>query len=203
MIINSQITPLPKAPDMANPIEFDKDADKFVRAQIVFSNELNNFIKEANALSAFLGELDKDLRIFSELSTEELKSQTSLSILKIENFCKDFQVALEDKAKQRLTAFADECIQNIENKGYEMLERLNDNGVGADYIALAQNLAHNLNLEKFLMQRGFIRLRSDEAVSFDDVNDNFENHKKVLESLTNISDKQNKINLILKGANNG
>ncbi|ECP9346082.1 TPA: hypothetical protein ACIK0B_000511 [Campylobacter jejuni] len=205
----SFINTLPKAPDMANPVDFDKDANNFVNALVPFSKELNDFIKDINILSASLIELNSNMISYTNLALEQIDSKTNINILKIENFCKDFQNVLEQKAKERLKEFTDECLTIVENKGYEMIERLNDNGVGADYIAISQSLAHSLSLERFIMERGFIKLRKEEALNLDDVNLSLEEQRrdinlaqKALENITNILSSQNEINLTLKGENN-
>lgn len=205
----SFINTLPKAPDMANPVDFDKDANNFVNALVPFSKELNDFIKDINILSASLIELNSNMISYTNLALEQNDSKTNINILKIENFCKDFQNVLEQKAKERLKEFTDECLNIVENKGYEMIERLNHNGVGADYIAISQSLTHSLSLERFIMERGFIKLRKEEALNLDDVNLSLEEQRrdinlaqKVLENITNILSSQNEINLTLKGENN-
>ncbi|EJO7217484.1 hypothetical protein NUC40_000445 [Campylobacter jejuni] len=205
----SFINTLPKAPDMANPVDFDKDANNFVNALVPFSKEINDFIKDINILSASLIELNSNMISYTNLALEQIDSKTNINILKIENFCKDFQNVLEQKAKERLKEFTDECLTIVENKGYEMIEILNDNGVGADYIAISQSLTHSLSLERFIMERGFIKLRKEEALNLDDVNLSLEEQRrdinlaqKALENITNILSSQNEINLTLKGENN-
>ncbi|MFY4691095.1 hypothetical protein ACOTVD_08660 [Campylobacter jejuni] len=205
----SFINTLPKAPDMANPVDFDKDANNFVNALVPFSKEINDFIKDINILSASLIELNTNMISYADLALEQIDSKTNINILKIENFCKDFQNVLEQKAKERLKEFTDECLAIVENKGYEMIERLNDNGIGSDYIAISQSLAHGLSLERFIMERGFIKLRKEEALNLDDVNLSLEEQRKdiklstkALENITNILSSQNEINLTLKGENN-
>ncbi|ELP9403843.1 hypothetical protein QTN04_000636 [Campylobacter coli] len=205
----SFINTLPKAPDMANPVDFDKDANNFVNALVPFSKEINDFIKDINILSASLIELNSNMISYTNLALEQIDSKTNINILKIENFCKDFQNVLEQKAKERLKEFTDECLTIVENKGHEMIERLNDNGVGADYIAISQSLTHSLSLERFIMERGFIKLRKEEALNLDDVNLSLEEQRrdinlaqKALENITNILSSQNEINLTLKGENN-
>ncbi|PVX09988.1 hypothetical protein, partial [Campylobacter jejuni] len=137
---------------------------------VPFSKEINDFIKDINILSASLIELNSNMISYTNLALEQIDSKTNINILKIENFCKDFQNVLEQKAKERLKEFTDECLTIVENKGNEMIERLNDNGVGADYIAISQSLTHSLSLERFIMERGFIKLRKEEALNLDDVN---------------------------------
>ncbi|HDZ5006187.1 TPA: hypothetical protein RTG46_001392 [Campylobacter jejuni] len=205
----SFINALPKAPDMNNPVDFDKDANNFVNALVPFSKELNNFIKDINILSASLLELNSNMTSYADLALNKIDSRTNINILKIEIFCKEFQNALEEKAKKRLQDFTEECLQVVENKGYEMIERLNDNGAGADYIAISQSLAHSLSLERFIMERGFVKLRKEEALNLEDMNLNLEEQRrdiklgtKALENITNILSSQNEINLTLKGDNN-
>ncbi|HEF7218329.1 TPA: hypothetical protein SAY80_001162 [Campylobacter jejuni] len=59
------------------------------------------------------------------------------------------------------------------------------------------------------MERGFIKLRKEEALNLDDVNLSLEEQRrdinlaqKALENITNILSSQNEINLTLKGENN-
>ncbi|EOI3082197.1 hypothetical protein ACMHVV_001901, partial [Campylobacter jejuni] len=61
----------------------------------------------------------------------------------------------------------------------------------------------------FIMERGFIKLRKEEALNLDDVNLSLEEQRrdinlaqKALENITNILSSQNEINLTLKGENN-
>ncbi|EAI2149072.1 hypothetical protein KY417_001158 [Campylobacter jejuni] len=205
----SFVNELPKAPDINNPVDFDKDANNFVNALIPFSKEINNFIKDINTLGAFLIELNQNTISYTDLILEQIDSKTNSNILKIENDCKEFQNILEEKSKKRLENFLNECLKVIEDKGYEMIERLNDNALGADYIALSQNLAHNLSLERFIMERGFIKLRKEQALNLEDVNLSLEEQRKdiktstkVLENITHILSSQNEINLSLKGEDN-
>lgn len=76
-------------------------------------------------------------------------------------------------------------------------------------IAISQSLTHSLSLERFIMERGFIKLRKEEALNLDDVNLSLEEQRrdinlaqKALENITNILSSQNEINLTLKGENN-
>lgn len=209
MKINISITELPKAPDISDPVDFDKDADKFVRALVHFSKELNDFIKDVNILSTSLNQLNSNMVSYTDLALNQIDSKTNLNILKVENFFKDFQNTLEEKAKKGLQDFTDECLQVIENKGFEIIERLNDNGAGADYIAISQSLAHSLSLERFIMERGLIKLRKEENLNLEDVNLSLEEQRrdikistKALDNITNILYSQNEINLTLKGGNN-
>lgn len=81
----SFINTLPKAPDMANPVDFDKDANNFVNALVPFSKEINDFIKDINILSASLIELNSNMISYTNLALEQIDSKTNINILKIEN----------------------------------------------------------------------------------------------------------------------
>lgn len=152
------INTLPKAPDMNDSVDFDKDADNFVKALVPFSKELNELIKDLNTLSASLFELNAEMISYNDLT---LKQNT----LKLENLRKDLQNTLENEAKKRIQDFTNDCLQAIEAKGYEMIQRLNDNDKGADYVAISYILAHSLSTERFIMEKGLIKLSLNEETN--------------------------------------
>ncbi|UTS64566.1 hypothetical protein K4E85_06680 [Campylobacter coli] len=94
----SFINTLPKAPDMANPVDFDKDANNFVNALVPFSKEINDFIKDINILSASLIELNSNMISYTNLALEQIDSKTNINILKIEKFLQRFSKCFRAKS---------------------------------------------------------------------------------------------------------
>lgn len=203
--IKTTLSKFDKPPTTQDPQSFNERADKFLEHLPIFKDEINQVISEINTFSSNANKELKELSVYIEQNINQIEERTNNGKLALLKYAKDLEKTLKIHA-QNIT---DECLTIVENKGYEMIERLNDNGVGADYIAISQSLAHSLSLERFIMEKGFIKFRKEEVLNLDDVNLSLEEQRrdiklstKALENITNILSSQNEINLTLKGKNN-
>ncbi|EAJ1254836.1 hypothetical protein A0Y59_06580 [Campylobacter lari] len=201
-MIITKISQLPSPPDLENPIDFDKQADAFVRSLNPFGKELNSLSKEINELSEFISQKSDELVSFINLKLEEIDLEANEEKLKLLKYAKELEQALflhtQDKTEELLSL--------IDEKGFEIIERINDNCLGADYTALSQSLAHNISIERFLWESNMIKLSQKEIPNNEqliiEVLNNKEDTKhtiKILKDLLDLLNMQNEINQIFKG----
>ncbi|AJC87794.1 hypothetical protein [Campylobacter insulaenigrae] len=203
--ITTKINKLPKAPNLENPIDFDKHADIFVRSLNPFGDELNELAQQINEVSFFVEQKSDELVNFIKLRLEEIKLKSNEEKLNLLEYSKELENVIlkhtQDKTK--------EVLNIIDEKGYEIIERLNDNCLGADYLALSQSLAHNISIERFLWESNIIKLSQKDISNNEQLiietlinKDNIKSTAKILQQLLSLINTQNEINQILKKENN-
>ncbi|TDJ81485.1 hypothetical protein [Campylobacter volucris] len=203
-MITTKINQLPKTPNLENPIDFDKHADAFVRSLNPFGEELNELVKQINEVSFFVDQKSNELINFIKLKLEEIKLKSNEEKLNLLEYSKELENVIFKHAQDKTK----EVLSIINEKGYEIIERLNDNCLGADYLALSQSLAHNISIERFLWESNVIKLSQKDISNNEQLivetlvnKDNIKSTTKILQQLLSLINMQNEINQIFKKEN--
>ncbi|TEY00361.1 hypothetical protein [Campylobacter sp. US33a] len=169
--IDAFISPLPPAPDLENPLNFDEMADKFVRAMDPFGKEANALAQQMNELA-----LETDNRAHSALGAinETIKSaivelekkgaEISLELNNTKNLSlNELRAKKEEliiKAELEINTLSQNAISQITKHTNEQIQKIIDNGGGNDYQEDSQILAHLISFERVLIEKGVIDYES-------------------------------------------
>ncbi|TKX30648.1 hypothetical protein [Campylobacter estrildidarum] len=159
MKITIHISDLPKAPNMQEPVNFDAEADRFVAALPPFGKELNALIEELNGFIAFIQSSSENIQNMSNLFFEDIKKERIDTIFEIELESFKIKQKTLNTTKLEFEKYTNECIERINSQKFSALQTIQDNESGADYIAICQNIAHVISLERHLFENNLIKLK--------------------------------------------
>lgn len=173
--INARITPLPPAPNKANPITFDELADKFVQALLPFGEEINALSLDIQNFSNEFEEVINNQ--VAQVQTTYQAALVNIQKLRLDTLKAFFDAKFDavrllqssnentlEKQSSELFKLTEELKERLSAQTAASLESIQQNAdTGADYVALSENISHTLSIERVLIQADIIKPSYEEA----------------------------------------